>query len=741
MASGAQGKNLRGSESSRTLAVVTRLAEIASQIMLSQHQSSAHWALALVGLIFIACSGDTESSEDAGAFEFGDVDTSVDLGDVSFDTPEPSRCAEVDRLTAIRMRSAPGGRQLHISLADSEGRALDAGFVTCISLSDPELGDLPLVHSVSETGPGATLIVAQLTPENVADSREFIDAFVAQRPSDERIAVWAWSETLVQVVGATSDRALLENRLDARWTANTAAPAPAGEIATVAAEEWEDISDHALLGPRSIVFVAPNLELESLPDIDRDYVTDFWVVGSTGTRQYPGDVGIAATGIAAVIDSVLEEGLSVLAFCDDGGPLELSFTSDGEVIRRVSFGDAALEHLDAACDLQVILDAAPQSAPVIEVEFSSAERARFEELAENRDSATSWTGELRIPGELAAAPFSGSFRGRSSLGCDRKSMSINLAGNDARHIVDSSGTDEFFLISMCLDDRYINQINGDRLMAEFGLWQLEWTTTEVRIDDESRGVYLFVEDLDQEFRLDRSRLRSVIRRRTDIDGKPADVAYAFDDEGDALARYDQFLASFNGLSGDDLVEALEASMDLEQYLRWVALMTLLGNGDYVDEVFFISEETVDANGAPADFYTIHGWDPDDLFSDCHHSGRFALEDPNGLLYCTESVLDHLIFADDIVYARYVDTLDALIATLTPERFSDSAEATRDELLVWFEAQEVRDAMLELLAANPEATDRDVAVGEINDATVRLIASFEANREALLLAIAAYRGEQ
>lgn len=706
---------------------------------------AAGFAVAAIG--FGGCTdGAVDEPDFVEPYDFGEVDTMVDLGDAGFDAPEPDRCGEVERLTAVRIRSAPGGRQLHVSLHDEEGVALNAGFVGCLAVEDERLGPLPLAQAVAPTGPGATMIVARWTPSEASASRTFIDAFLAQRPADERVSVWAWSDSLVQVVGATTDREAIARRLDAVWTADDAAPGAPEEVAVQAAEEWERLSSGALLGPRTIVFVAPDLSLEEIPDIDRDFVTDFWVLAEdNGARQFAGTdptgIDAAAESIGVAIDSVYDEGLSVLAFCDDGGPLRLSVTAAERVIRRVGFGDAAVEHRGAGCDLQRILDTAPPEAPTFSISFTDDERAAFDRAAEERDSRTTWTGALELGGDPAAAPFEGSFRGRSSLGCERKSISINLDGGDRRHALPASGTDEFFLISMCLDDRYVNQLNADRLFAEMGLWELEFGTAEVLIDGATRGVYLFVEEIDQELRNDRSGLRAVIRRRTDIDGKPADVEHSFDSDEAALERYDSFLADVTELSGDELVDALEQQLDVDQYLRWVALMTLLGNGDYIDEVFFVAEASVDAAHQVVDYYTVHGWDPDDLFSDCHHDGRFAINDPNGLLYCTESLLDHHIFADPLVYDRYVDVLEEVIESVTPDRFRTLAEETRDELLGWFADAAIRDAMVELLAANPDASAEDVAIEEITGATESLISNFESNRDSLIEAIVDYRTVQ
>ena len=87
-----------------------------------------------------------------------------------------------------------------------------------------------------------------------------------------------------------------------------------------------------------------------------------------------------------------------------------------------------------------------------------------------------------------------------------------------------------------------------------------------------------------------------------------------------------------------------------------ALNTALLSGDYVDEVYFYSTATTDGTAQPADTFSVSGWDNDEIFRPCHSQGRFAIVDPYDLLFCTESELDRRIFADPVLYRRYVDLL-------------------------------------------------------------------------------------
>ena len=291
---------------------------------------------------------------------------------------------------------------------------------------------------------------------------------------------------------------------------------------------------------------------------------------------------------------------------------------------------------------------------------------------------------------------------------------------------------------MCLDIDYVNQINANDLLRPFGAWRIEQEPVEVRVDDESRGMYLFVEQIQDQMARDTSRGRAVIRRRTDIDGAVPDIKWSFDDDDDAaLARYTEFLASFEGLSGAALEAELRTRLDLDTYLQWIAMMSLLQNGDYVDEAYFIETEGVRADHSRVPYYMVHGWDADDLFSVCHHSSRFAIVDPRELLYCSEAVIDHLMYADEDIYRLYAATLREVATALTPEMFNALTDANAERMLNVLDQDETAAAMVEQIERTPEFATAAGARGVIENATASLQAKFAMRRALVFERLDAY----
>jgi hypothetical protein len=209
-------------------------------------------------------------------------------------------------------------------------------------------------------------------------------------------------------------------------------------------------------------------------------------------------------------------------------------------------------------------------------------------------------------------------------------------------------------------------------------------------------------------------------------------------ESKALASYERIVTGLAGLKGKALLQALRATLDLDQFLRWLALMSVLENGDYVDELIFYATDSVGADGKPSLYYSVMGWDPDDLFSNCHHQGRFAIDDPHGLLYCAEGVLEHRIFEDALVYERYVSVLEEVMTQVDQERFERALDATLKEVLPFFAKNAIRDAMVEFLEGHPDATSDAEAKRVIQAAATQMKERFAARSQLLRERIAAYR---
>jgi hypothetical protein len=387
------------------------------------------------------------------------------------------------------------------------------------------------------------------------------------------------------------------------------------------------------------------------------------------------------------------------------------------------------------CELEQIVDA-PEEAP-LGLEFDAQQREIYDLLAAEPDQAGFEVGVRLGPG-WGPIPAEGHLRGQTSLGCARKSYGVNLEGGEARPWVDGLWSDEAFLVAMCLDDRYVNQLTADLILAELGLFPSAFGLRALTLDGEARGAYLVLEEPDEAALRTQARVRSVIRRRNDAERARPEVKHSVGDPAAALAEYKGLVELARGLRGEALLEGLERAMDLDGYLRWVALMTLLENGDYVDEVLFVATDATDARGEVVPYFHAVGWDPDDLYSACHHGGRDAIPDPAGLLYCAEADFDEVIFADASVYRRYVEVLEDLIQRLTPEAFDAVLEQVWGLLWPLLSQDEVRGAMVEFLEDYPEGATQEGARAVIQGALDELSTKHRARRELLQTRISAWR---
>jgi hypothetical protein len=284
---------------------------------------------------------------------------------------------------------------------------------------------------------------------------------------------------------------------------------------------------------------------------------------------------------------------------------------------------------------------------------------------------------------------------------------------------------------MCKDDRYISQYTANQLMAERGLFAPEFRMVELVINHQTQGVYLLVEKPQTALDLDNTHTRMIIRRRNDAQGSAPELKYAVGDDAQALAVYESVISEAQGLAGDDLLEWLDQAMDLDQYLRWIALMSLLESGDFIDEVYFMSTDITGPGASVEDYFSISTWDQDDIFKSCHKSGINAMIDPHGLLNCVESVFDHAIFSDPKVYARFATELHSSLTWLDEARFDAAIHASEVSVLGFFAKQEVRAAMVELLDDEPGAIDYDVAEQEVL-ARGAVLRDMFADRRALLV---------
>jgi hypothetical protein len=390
-----------------------------------------------------------------------------------------------------------------------------------------------------------------------------------------------------------------------------------------------------------------------------------------------------------------------------------------------------MDHLLAiACDAGA---AAKDDYPFpseIHLSFTAAEREVYDQryVSNSQDDfKTSVTLGLGAP-----IPTEAHLHGSGSLSCERKSFSVHLDGK-GRRLMPEVADDHFFLISMCLDTRYFGQVWGERLMASLGLFPSRLRYVRLRIDGKNQGVYLMVQRPEDVLRTDDAGVVSVIRRRYDIKGEPAEVKYPDEPPASAaaLATYDELASIATTAPADAVAPELDARMDLDAYLRFLALNTLLHNGDYIDEAFFYAS----AEGATW-FHRVMGWDLDDLFEDCHAGGADAIKDPCGLTYCMEAQLDQALVRSPAVYSRYLAALGEVIEALPPEKLASTMNAVREELWQVVSDDETSAALVEMVKGNPAAASVNAARADIEEHMDVMLAKAVARREQLKTSLAA-----
>ncbi|PRQ06618.1 CotH kinase family protein [Enhygromyxa salina] len=625
------------------------------------------------------------------------------------------------------------GLRRHVRIEDQAGQVLGAEYGACLVVTDADCEVLATtIEPAASRSITALLVLPVAEPGQAVELQQAVMALIEARPADERIALFRWGQRVTQISTPTTDRARLAQLLGSGLGLrddDSLAPAAAVDVIddTLALVQGDHGSVRQLLvvGPDAIVADAAPVASESLR-------VDFVSLGESPSSFAP-----ALLDASTRLDAALAAGEQVVSYC----ALDLA---EGARLQVVGGGPSLeLDHVAVpgaepgmSCEAGV---GAPAYPEVIEILLSPSQRIEYDSRVAEL-SKEPFVGKIRtdLNAPDLTAPAKLKLRGNNSLACERKSYSLNFEDDQPRRWFEDSATDEFFLLSMCLDDRYITQFTANQLMAELGLFAPKFRMVEVVLSGVSQGVYLLVEKPHEELRHDNTGVRLIMRRASDVEGEPPELKHSAGSEAQAEADYEAFLTEAETRTGDDLLAWLEASMDLEQYLRWIALMSLLESGDYVDEVYFMSTDVTAEPGVTRDFFSISTWDQDDIFSPCHNNGDFAIQDPHELLYCTEGRLDYAIFEDPGVYARYVDTLEQTLAWLEQGRFDAATDISASAVLAQLGGEQARAAMIELLSVNPDAVGFGVLEDEVQTRAGVLREAFAARRALVAERIAAYR---
>ena len=617
------------------------------------------------------------------------------------------------------------------------------------------LDDKVVSHEMSSTQVDREyLLVLLADPTGLAEDAgqvSALSAFLEQLPAGVDVALYRRCGIVEQVDGFGFDRTALLARLE-----HGLPPCPDEEpldywdALSGAADELEQIGGGSFPAIRSLIVLG-----DALPDAPADFhiggqpQTVYAVHGGETPLEMPysvrtvalGDGGLAeALDLVTVSIALEHEGLYSLGACPGLEPkTTILLAADEGGACPLLTPKGPLEEAAAACDAGATADGLRVFPTTVRLSFTDDQRTIFDQYVEKKNK-TDFDLSIAL-GDGEPVEATAHLRGQTSLDCVRKSYTVNLKGGKGRHLLPGSATDEFYLITMCKDDRYFQQYTANILARELGLFPLQWGLVELFVESDTAGVYLLLEKRKEALLEDHSRMKTILRRRFDPGEKPPDVEYpaGLSADNPLVDAYFELTSALESLSGENLVVELEARLDLDQFLRLLAFMTLTGNGDYVDELIFYSLEAVRAEGA-VEWFKVMAWDMDDLFSSCHHSGKHAMDDPYKLLFCAEGNLEKAIMFDPLVYDRFVVHLEELMTRVTADRLDEAVNETAAVLLPYFERPEICEVMAVLLKSNPEAVEPEVAQTDILEKMDKLRDQYAVRRAKLEARIETYHAD-
>ncbi len=268
-------------------------------------------------------------------------------------------------------------------------------------------------------------------------------------------------------------------------------------------------------------------------------------------------------------------------------------------------------------------------------------------------------------------------RGDNTLNFTRKGFGVNMDRKITLFNPEEQMErkyEEFKLLAMVYDYTYIENSTGIGLFKEVGLWPVLSFFTEVRLNDITQGLYLFIEDPFEYF-IEQKNASFVARRGYDH------VVKAWSVSAESQQKLPEYLNCFERIysflpqySGRQLYDTLSANIDMEQYFSKVSIDMLLKNGDYTDEIIFYTKIR---DGK--EVFGVFPWDLDDLFeSQPHEIGRsWAVGKVLGqrvydstsdviadvgskLLFSIEDDLDYIIARDSVLYQEYLKVLRKVV---------------------------------------------------------------------------------
>lgn len=312
-------------------------------------------------------------------------------------------------------------------------------------------------------------------------------------------------------------------------------------------------------------------------------------------------------------------------------------------------------------------------------------RAKYQALKTSQGSKMFLdAGSLIINGDSIIAQAIKT-RGQSTLNFRRKSLSFSLKSNASfYHGEKKELLKKFYALSLCMDKDYINNRMAFEMMEHLGIFSLFYTFCEMRINDQSEGIYLVIER-PEDWAIKRKGSPIIIRRgyNQSIDKIGSDDKTGKDEIRRHCENFRLIYKYLARYEGEELYRMIYPLIDLEHYMKWLGFNFLLRNGDYTDEVHFYYDNCKSKFG-------IIPWDYDDLFFSAPHEGSDVKNELIGsrLLFSAEDMLDKKIANDPFLYDIYLANFQEILIQLSPEVLKKIFENTFAELYPYYSEETI-----------------------------------------------------
>ena len=296
-------------------------------------------------------------------------------------------------------------------------------------------------------------------------------------------------------------------------------------------------------------------------------------------------------------------------------------------------------------------------------------------------------------------------RGKSALDYRRKSYVVFL--NEPIPVVDRYGSSvkrlkRFKLLALAMDYTYIENRVAFGILQEAEIMPLFFKFIEFRMNGETQGVYMLMEDPEQYYKEIDSEF--ILRRGYDhqIDDSDYTPSLYFISEETYLNEFYAIYSMLAQLQGEALLKALDEKLDLDAYFRKIGIDYLLQNGDYTDEVYLYAT----VNGEKVRFHPIP-WDYDDIFATRPHEigrawgmgtifgPRFyaSMEDVyneigHTMIYSIEDDLDYTVARDPVLYERYTRVMAEMLEDVDRDLIERVFLETEKELTPFYQSVSV-----------------------------------------------------